>query len=59
LFSMLLAEKTVAKFTPLRQTSNLTPFFRVCDAQTTPDLANARCSREFGVELKTISKSMT
>jgi hypothetical protein len=38
---MLLAEKTDAKFTPLRQTSNLTPFFRVCDSQTAPDLANA------------------
>jgi hypothetical protein len=39
---------------PLRQTPNLTPFLRVCDAQTTSDVANARCSLAFCAEQKNV-----
>ena len=39
--------------------TNLTPFLRVCDAQTTSDEANARCSRAFGAERKKFAKSTT
>jgi hypothetical protein len=51
--------KTDAKFASRRQTPNLTPFLRVRDAQTTSDVANARCSRAFATERKNSAKSAT